>query len=262
MTDLSEKLIEKIKEEKITPKPRWQFLTKDWFFWLMFGLSIIIGGLSFAAIIYFATDNDLVTFYWARQDFLNELLLTLPYIWLGLIAFVAYLATINLSATKTGYHFRSRNVVILSVTSSIIIGLAAYSLGFGSYLDNRFGQALPFYKSLGERRSQFWQQPDADRLAGKIKKIDQSSFELEDFQRKIWIVHLTDRTFWVSQIKKESGEMVRLLGERKSPTSTEFVATGIYPWHRPNFGPRPNPFSPPPPPNFFPGRNSSTSRNH
>lgn len=261
MTNLSEKLIEKIKEEKIAPKPRWQFLAKDWFFWLMFCLSIIIGGLSFGAIIYFATDNDLVTFYWSRKDFLNELLVTLPYIWLGLIVFVAYLATVNLSATRTGYHFRPKNIVISSLVSSLLIGAVAYSFGFGSYLDNRFGQALPFYKSLGERRSQFWQQPDAARLAGKIKNLGKTTFEIVDFQQKTWIIQTTENTFWAPQIKKENGEMIRIVGSQKSPT--EFTAIEIYPWHRPNFGPRPSPFdNPPPPPNFMIERNSSSSRSN
>jgi len=259
MTDLSKKIIGKIKEEKIAPKPRWQFLAKDWFFWSMFISSIIIGGLSFGTIIYFATDNDLVTFYWSRQGFLNELLVTLPYLWIGLIAFVAYLAIINLSATKTGYHFKPRNLVILSLVSSLFIGLIAYDFGLGSYLDNRFGQSVPFYKSLKERRSQFWQQPEADRLVGEINKIEITQIEITDFRQKKWKIFVDDKTFWAPQIKKSQGEIVRILGKQKS--LTEFAATGIYPWQKPNFGPRPNPFSPPPIPMIL-ERNFKIPRNN
>ena len=244
MNDLSKNLIDKIKKENIAPKARWFFLAKDKLFWLLFGLSIIVGGLSFGVILYFASDNDLITFYWSRQGFVNQVLTTLPYLWLVLIILVSYLASLNLHATKNGYRLPVKNIIFLSILASLVIGTGTYVLGFGSYLDYRFGR-FPFYKSLDERRFEFWLQPSDDRLAGKIVKFNnKTDFELLDFQKKTWRVIVNEKTFWSPRITKETGELVRITGEQIDETS--FKATEIQPWRRPNFngGPRPL-FAPP-----------------
>ena len=36
MDNLGDKVLRKIKEEHIAPKPRWQFLLKDYFIWFLF----------------------------------------------------------------------------------------------------------------------------------------------------------------------------------------------------------------------------------
>ena len=238
MTWLSKNLIDKIKEEKIAPKARWRFLAKAKLLWLLFGISIIIGGLSFGVILYFAGDNDLVTIFWAKQGFVNQLLSTLPHIWLILIVIISYLASLNFSATKTGYRLRPRNVIALSLMASLIIGATAYAFGFGAHLDTRFGQALPFYKSLGERRFEFWLQPEAGRLAGEIIIYkDNLSFQLKDPQQKTWVIYTNQETFWAPPIERGTGQLVRVIGEQTA--DCEFSATGIYPWQRANFGPHP-----------------------
>jgi hypothetical protein len=53
------KLLEKIKEEKIAPKPRWTFLLKESVVWGAGSLALIVGGLVTAVVIYFFRDNSL-----------------------------------------------------------------------------------------------------------------------------------------------------------------------------------------------------------
>ena len=64
MTKLSEKVLKEIKEKKIEPAPRWQFLLKDYFVWLSFAASVIIGAIAFCVILYFLSGIEpLITFH-------------------------------------------------------------------------------------------------------------------------------------------------------------------------------------------------------
>jgi hypothetical protein len=51
MSNLREKIIKKIEQGEIKKTSRWYFLTKKYFFWVSFSLSIIFGALSFSIFL-------------------------------------------------------------------------------------------------------------------------------------------------------------------------------------------------------------------
>ena len=56
--NISKQVLEKIKDKKIKPKSKWEFLLKDYVWWFLGILALNIGGLAFSVIIYFLVNND------------------------------------------------------------------------------------------------------------------------------------------------------------------------------------------------------------
>ena len=55
---ISKKILQKIRKEQIKPKPKWEFLLKNYVFWGAFILSIIVGGLASSVAIFRLVNND------------------------------------------------------------------------------------------------------------------------------------------------------------------------------------------------------------
>ena len=67
MNKISEKILDKIKQQHIIPKPRWQFLLKDYLIWAVFVIATIIGSLSVGIIIHLLVDFD-----WTAYKYLDK----------------------------------------------------------------------------------------------------------------------------------------------------------------------------------------------
>ena len=96
--NFTQKILEKIKTEKIAPTPAWQFLVKDSLIWIFFGLSVLIGSVSFA-VITFIVFND-ATFELLKNNWLIDCLKILPYFWFALLGVFIFVAFVNLNTPK------------------------------------------------------------------------------------------------------------------------------------------------------------------
>ena len=79
--DLSQKVLEEIKDKKIEPKAKWQFLLKDSFVWILFGLSIFVGALATAAAIFNIKFSDWDIYDRAPGGRFSFVMEVLPYFW-------------------------------------------------------------------------------------------------------------------------------------------------------------------------------------
>src|SRR3989344_8809285 len=103
--DLGHKIIETIKDEGLRPKPRWQFLLKNYVLWGLTLLAILIGSLSFAVIIYMFVNSDWEVYALVADNITAYVFLILPYFWILFLALFALVAYYNLRHTKNGYRF-------------------------------------------------------------------------------------------------------------------------------------------------------------
>jgi len=61
MNNLSKNVLEQIREEHLKPKPRWEFIMKNYFFWLFFALFAIAGSIAVSVTIFMITDHDWIS---------------------------------------------------------------------------------------------------------------------------------------------------------------------------------------------------------
>jgi len=76
MNDFSKETLEKIKKEKVHPRPRWYFLTRDYFFWIMFAIT---------------TNLDWDIYQYLGLSLSEAVVKSLPYLWIALIFSVCYI---------------------------------------------------------------------------------------------------------------------------------------------------------------------------
>ncbi len=187
------KLLEKIKEEKINPTPRWQFLLKDYVIWILGALLLLIGSLSFSVLIYLFKNNDWDVYEKLSGNFLQFILLTLPYFWILFLALFVFILDYNIRHTRRGYKYPLTIIVLASVFSSAFLGFLFYGLGFGEQLDYVLGRQMPFYEKFMNPRIGMWENPRDGRISGVVvEKIEPEIFRMMNRMQEEWIIDLSE----------------------------------------------------------------------
>ncbi len=230
MNKISEKILDKIKQQHIIPKPKWQFLLKDYLIWVVFIIATIIGSLSIGVIIHLLVDFDWTAYQYLDKGFFEYFVISLPYLWLVLLIIFVILAYYQFRHTKKGYKYRPYTIVLLSVSVSFILGLSLFAIGTARRADHLLSEAVPSYERMIKRKSHVWMNPENGMLAGKIIFVtNQQSFLLEDLNNKKWTIYNTD-ALKHEVIIIEIDEMIRIVGEQRGDNI--FNADRIMPWQR------------------------------
>lgn len=217
--DLSQKVLDVIHESHIRPKPKWEFLLKDYVIWGLFFLIILIGALAVSVIIFMAR-HDLP--YVSGE--VKMWLLSLPYFWLILLGLFLLIAYYNFKHTRSGYRYNTYTVFFLSFVLSIVLGTIVYALGGAKKLEEACYHSLPMYRVIMDQRGRAWVEINQGKLAGTILEVRPENIRLESFDDKVWLVWLPLE----NQMQFVSGMRVRVFGEQLS--DDEFQAQIIVPW--------------------------------
>jgi len=187
--DFGRKLAEKLKDEKIVPKPRWHFLLKDYVVWVVGIVSLLIGAAAVSVMIYFLKYNG-----WALQPKIHKslmdfILMTLPYFWIIVLVLFVLILYYNFKQSKRGYRYPMWVIIIGSILASIILGELLFLVGLGRDIDDALGQQAPLYDKVINRQIEFWYNPDEGRLIGLVSaRQTDHSFSIVDPHGQEWQV--------------------------------------------------------------------------
>lgn len=182
MKNISNEVLKKIKDSNIKPKPRWYFLTKNYFIWSIFGISIILGSFAFSMVLFIIKQLDWDIYQYIGDSFLKTVFISLPYLWLIFLILFTGVAYYNFIHTKRGYRFKFISILLISLTVSIILGTGLYFNGFSERLENVFSEKTPYYNRLVYTYKKQWMQPKRGLLAGTIIET-----ELPENNLCLWI---------------------------------------------------------------------------
>ena len=227
--NFDQKLIAKIKEEKIAPKPRWHFLLKNSVIWGVGLLALLIGAASVSVMIYLFKYNDLDIWSETHSSLGETILLILPYFWLIFLGLFVFILYYNIKHTKSGYRYSMWLILVVSVFTSIILGSGLFWAGFGEKIDLVLSQEAPLYDRVINPRVDFWSRPDEGRLVGLVAAATGQQFILVDREQTEWQVTISPDEARNNQgnIDIIVGLPIRLLGKKIS--DHEFVAEHILP---------------------------------
>jgi len=231
MDNLGDKVLKKIKEECICPKPRWQFLLKDYFIWFLFLISLFLGSLAFCVALYVLSTNDWDLYRYLHTTLVGHILISIPYIWILFLALFISIAYYNFKYTKSGYRRETYFVVGLSVVGSLFLGAFLYTLGAGEKIEDFVAASVPVYEKIAccGARKDIWDQPAMGLLGGEIVNTSNGeNFDLKDFNGMLWQVQETDDTLEYAPLDIKIGEQVKIIGEEKP--DYVFWAREIRPW--------------------------------
>lgn len=229
MTKLTEKILGKIKKEKIKPLPKWHFLLKKSFIWSFFGGSVVLGGIAFSGAL-FQLNN--ITWEFHRDvssSLVGFIFMILPYFWgILLILFLAS-AYYNFKHTETGYRHNIFWIAGLSILISLLFGSGLYASGITDKIEENF-QRIPLYQQMHLKRMQIWNQVERGLLSGKILKIeDNQMLLLEDLEKKEWNVDIRSANI-PEQVNLRAENEVRIKGEKID--ANNFKAAAVRPMIR------------------------------
>lgn len=224
--NFGEKLLGTIKERHILPKPKWQFLLKDYMIWAIGAVALLIGAIATCLVIYMLDADDLDIYKKIDNGLSEFILLAIPFFWLLIFAVFTGVVYYDFKKTKKGYRFTAPVVLSAVVISSILLGGAGYVFGMGKKIDDILGQKAPFYSQLINPRLNMWQKPEKGRLAGLVVSdpgIDR--LIIVDRSGKEWILIISDVRTIKFPIRK--GLPLRAMGDKIS--ENEFRAYELFP---------------------------------
>ncbi|MFH1427473.1 MAG: hypothetical protein ABIG60_03005 [Patescibacteria group bacterium] len=212
--DLSQIVLNKIKEKKINPKPKWEFILKNYTFWGVFVMSIIIGSLASSVLIHMMINNDWDLLREFSNNRLEFIFLTLPYIWFIILVLFITLAYYNFKHIKSGYRYKFEIIILASIIISILCGSLFYIIGFGQAIEYTFRENVPTYNMLMSPRDRVWLNPDKGLLIGKVINIEsEENFNLEDLNLKIWQI-MAEEAALGCHLELKLGYRVKVIGEK------------------------------------------------
>ncbi len=169
--DFAQRLVAKLDADQLAPRPRWQFLLKDYALWLSGISALLLGAAAFAVIIYLLQYSDWEMASQTEQGFSEYLLLTLPYFWLACLALFIFILNYNLRHTGRTYRYHWLLISSASVVASLFLGILLYAGGWGDKIDDVLGAKLPSYGQVINRHMIYWNQPQSGRLSGVVSRI-------------------------------------------------------------------------------------------
>jgi hypothetical protein len=188
--DLAFKVLERIDQEHVAPRPRWQYTLRNVAFWCLWVLSILLGAAAVAATIFVIENAGWELSPATHESFPLFVLGSLPYLWLGTLALMLVLGYENFRHTKWGYRTPLVGIMGLSILASFGAGVLLYQVGIGQAVDEGLGNRLPFHHSAMSRQRVVWMSPDRGLLAGEVMSIadDASRFQLHAYDGTVWNV--------------------------------------------------------------------------
>ncbi len=233
--NVSQKVFGEIKNKNIKPKPKWEFLLKDYFLWFLGIFSLVVGAFAFSVTVYMFENNDWDVHMDINGSFLEFALATLPYFWIVCLAAFILVARYNFQHTKKGYRRHLHLIIIGGVALSIVLGACLHSIGVGQLIDDVLSENAPFYNSLINKRKMTWIWPEKGLLAGVIISGDNyQHFWIRDFNNKDWNIN-GEGAFIMQRVEIKEDNKVRIIGEKLN--GNNFKAHKIAPWTRGKIAP-------------------------
>ena len=224
--NISQIVLERIKEEGIKPISRNVFSMKRVFFWVAVAISFIVGAFVFSISLSALFNND---WYLYGKFGLNFIWKTLPYFWI--ISFAVFILLGEFYYRKTLLGHRRGLLVIVGVylISTTLFGSIFYVVGFSESLEEKLENNMTSYRRVVLNRYDIWSHPEIGLLSGTITKIGENEIEIVDIKGNIWTVE-TRELFVNGSLRIAESDRVKVIG--KILSNNVFYAEDIRLWRR------------------------------
>jgi uncharacterized membrane protein len=225
---ISRKILAKIKEQKIRPKPKWQFLLNNYLFWIIGIICLIIGAVSVSAVIFQFANGDWDVLGLLGNRALGFFFLSLPYFWLGMVILFLVFGYYGITKTKIGYRYQKTALVVGLIIITGFLGSSLQAFDLGQSVDKKFRRNCPFYQRMNKERGQRWQRPESGMLAGRIEALSRKTMEVRDFKGNIWQIDISQAKMPFGNFSQNN--QVRIIGEKTE--DKKIKAKAVLPWQR------------------------------
>ncbi len=217
MTDLERKILETIQSQRLVPKPAYRFLAKRSVFWALALVSLMFGGLNFAALLFVISDYFATGWRILDNIHYNEALLLLPVLWLLLAGLLVASATFGLRHTRRGFRYKSSHLAMAVLSASLLVGILLHASAAGQTAHNFLLTRFEAYRTSTHVPFEEWSRPEQGMLGGTVvEDLGNGRIMLKDFKNKSWLVDVSAAKINLDNPVAEEGD-VAIEGEQTGP---------------------------------------------
>ncbi len=162
---VSQNVLKSIKTKGIKPKPKWEFLLKNWIFWILGILTIILGAVSLGITVFLLTATKWELRHELDSSLFSFTLDALPYFWIVLLILMTIVAHYNIRHTRKGYKLKTSHLTAGIILISLISGLVFFSTGTAKQIEEQMQRRMPPYKKIHQMKIK--------RMERKIEKFQE-----------------------------------------------------------------------------------------
>ena len=229
--NLKDSLFERIEAEKVSPRSRLFFQSREFLVWFLWLLSVVVGAFAVAVSVFMVTHLQYELYEATHENFVTFMVEALPYMWIVVFGLMVYVAMYNLQHTKRGYRYPVWIILVSSIILSFAGGSALQMFGFGYTIDNVLGQQMSVYQSRDKLEQRLWQMPEEGRLVGRqvySTVAPTSTIIFEDLDGQRWNMNVGELDSRDVDLLA-SGQMVRVLGQSDESGLYIFHSCGAFP---------------------------------
>ncbi|NTU58986.1 MAG: hypothetical protein HGB00_08755 [Chlorobiaceae bacterium] len=233
----SELILDEIEKRHVVPIPRWHFILKRSIFWLLAVISVITGSISMATAIYVFLDNDFIVDranierLFAQRPFIEEVVESIPYVWLIAMLLFIFAAYYGFRHTKKGYRYPTLRVIAGSMMVSLLICGVLNIFDVGRHIHRYLIENIQGYGQLVFTNEIRWAQMEKGYLGGKVVSVSipEHIAVVKDYKNRLWSVDVGKAELRPgAQIAP--GRYLKVTGVKTGPLT--FQAISIRPWVR------------------------------
>lgn len=222
----------RIKGEKICPRSRRFFQTRECTVWALWLVSVLVGAFAIAVTLFVITYHQYSLYEATHDNALTFIISVLPYLWISIFVGMVGVAVFNLRHTKGGYRYPLWQIFGSSMVLSLAGGAVLHIVGFGYMLDHELGESMSGYTSQEKFEHRLWQDPADGRLLGMQAMqapVSSSTVVFTDVQGVSWDIDITELTEAERELLGE-GETVKVIGMMNDSVSAKFYSCGVFPF--------------------------------
>ena len=230
------RVLDRITDEHVTPRPRWEFLMKNYVFWTLGTIAVLFGAVACSAMLFEITNADWRLSVATHTDPVSFFFAVAPFLWIGMLAIFVFVGYMNVRSTRHGYRYPLALIALGAVLTSLTLGSGLYVAGFGATIEESIGDHPPFYRPIMMRERSWWLAPQKGLLGGEVLQAapNVASFALRDFSGQEWQVNGSDLSQPDRAVVARGG-MVHVIGvptESSIASTTRFHACFVFPWEK------------------------------
>lgn len=221
--DITKSAMERIKTLGIKPESKTTVILRRLKFWAPTILMGLLGAVAIAAIYFNLDGNDWDLFPRLGLGFIIH---SVPYFWIVLFAILVVLGDFYYGKTEVGYRYTFARIAGIFILITMFFGGLLMYMGAGRVFERSIRGGGGTMQNMMFQQTEVWSHPEQGLLAGTVRSVAPTSFELTDFENKVWTIDMTNALVR-SRVQLTPGTLVKVIGQA---IGEQFSATEVRPW--------------------------------
>lgn len=214
-------ILNKIKQEEITPTPKWQCRLINGSFWLAVVVMVALSSVFFSLILINIFEVPLEIFHYMKIGrYLKVVFGIFPFAWLFLVLVSLFLGLVAFNKTKHGYRYNFVLLVSILLTIVLMSGFILHGFRFNKplreFTENRMP---PHFRNTPFDKVQNNLFVEDGLLGGEIIEKTMDRIFIKDFFDDRWEISFDQETKIQRKAELEAGDKIMIIGEKQGDFS-------------------------------------------